>query len=78
MEKFVTKSGDAAAFAELNHLVRELGLDDYLSVDGTALMKEIYARRRLSEEQLELLSRFVRTVDSARITGKWFDEGEGE
>ena len=71
-KKFIAYQGEtganshvacAEAFAELNHMVRELGLDDYLSVDGTALMKEIYAKRRLSEDQLESLR--VCTADDA-------------
>ena len=78
VEKFVTKSGNAAAFADLNHVVRELGLDDYLTVDTTALMKEIYSKRRLSDEQLASLARFVTETTTARITGKWSADREDE
>ena len=48
-EKFITKSDDAKRFAELSFLVRQFELDDYFSLDGTALMKEIYSKRRLDE-----------------------------
>ncbi len=77
-EKFITKTKDAAAFADLNHVVRELGLDDYLTVDATALMKGIYSKRRLSDEQLASLSRFVTETTTARISAKWREDRERE
>jgi RecB family exonuclease len=66
-EKFLTKTADPAAFAELNRAVRELGLDEYLMVDGGALMKEIFAKKRLPEEQLEKLRPFVVEKEEAAV-----------
>jgi len=78
LEKFITKSKNAAAFADLNHVVRELGLEDYLTVDASALMKQIYAKRRLPDDQMEKLSEFVSTATTSRITGKWREDHERE
>ncbi len=68
--KFVTKSRDADAFAHLNMLVRDLKLDDYLVIDATALMKDIYRKKRLPEEQLARLKEFVIDEEESRITVK--------
>jgi RecB family exonuclease len=78
VEKFITKTKDAAAFADLNHVVRELGLEDYLTVDSTALMKQIYAKHRLPDEQLERLREFVTPTTTARISAKWREDQERE
>ncbi|MCK4607063.1 MAG: PD-(D/E)XK nuclease family protein [candidate division Zixibacteria bacterium] len=69
-EKFVTKTKDARAFAELSHLARELELDDYFALDGRALMKDIYRKRRLPPEQLERLKPFVSEEDGGRVSVK--------
>ncbi len=69
-EKFVTRTKDARAFAELSHLARELELNNYFALDGRALMKEIYRKRRLPPEQLERLKPFVTKEDSGRVTVK--------
>ncbi len=69
-EKFITKTADRQAWADLNNVVRQLGLEDYLTVDANALMKEIYLKRRLPEEQHQRLSEFVRTRESGVIRGK--------
>ncbi len=69
-EKFVTRTKDARAFAELTHLARELGLDDFFALDGGALMREIYGKRRLPPEQLERLKQFVWERDAGRVSVK--------
>ena len=78
VEKFATKTDDSAAWAELNALVRRLGLEEYMSVDGTALMKEVYKKRRLSDEQLQQLAQYVVVKPDDRITGKLNAEAESE
>ncbi|MFH1685947.1 MAG: PD-(D/E)XK nuclease family protein [bacterium] len=78
VEKFITKTRDQAAFANLNFLVRELGLDDYLTVDTNALMKELYAKRRLPDDQMAKLREFVITEQTGRVSGKMRTEEEGE
>lgn len=78
VEKFITKTKDADAYASLNFLVRELGLDDFMTVDANALMKEIYSKRRLPDEQMEKLREFVIATQSGRISGKLRAEKEGE
>ena len=69
-EKFLTKTDDAKAFAELNFLARELGLDEYFSLDGNSLMKEGYAKKRLDEDHLAKLEKYVKTVQSTTVRVK--------
>lgn len=69
-EEFVTKSQDGRAFAELSSLCRQLGLDEYFSLDPRALMKEVYQRKRLSDEQLKLLEAFIVEKERSRVTAK--------
>jgi len=66
-EKFLTKTADRAAFAELNRKARELGLDDYFVIDGNALMKEVYAKKRLPEDKLDILRPFVVVSEVAAV-----------
>ena len=68
--KFVTKSRDADAFARLNMLVRDMKLDDYLVIDATALMKDLYRKKRLPEEDLARLKEFVIDEEESRVTVK--------
>jgi len=69
-EEFVTKTEDSGEFAELCSLARQLGLDEYFSIDGRALMKDIYLKRRLTDEQLLQLSKFVRKKEKPRVVAK--------
>ncbi len=69
-EEFITKSGDYRAFAELSHLAHQFGLNEYFILDGKALMKEIYGKRRLSEEQLKKLKPFVVEKERAVVMAK--------
>jgi acetone carboxylase gamma subunit len=69
-EKFVTKSEDGQAFADLSHLAREWQLDDYFVLDTHALMKELYQKKRLSTKQLETLKRYVLEKEESRVTVK--------
>jgi RecB family exonuclease len=77
-EKFVTKTKDAAAFAELQAVAREMGLDDYFQLDGRSLMKEIFAKRRLPEDQMERLRQFVRETEDPRVTVSRYTERQAD
>lgn len=68
--EFVTKTRDARAFAELNALGRELGLDGYFVIDSRKLMSDVYLKERLPAEQLEKLSKYVSEADRSRVTSK--------
>ena len=67
-EKFITKSTDGDKFADLVNLARQMQLDDYFTLDARGLMKDIYAKKRLPEEQLEKLGEFVVADISARVS----------
>lgn len=69
-EEFVTKLEDLHAFAELSHLARQFGLEAYFALDGKALMKEIYQKRRLNEEQLAKLKQFVQEKERAVVSAR--------
>jgi RecB family exonuclease len=75
-EKFVTKTENEMEFAELSALARRLKLDEYFALDGRSLMKEGYAKQRLSAEVQELLKPFVRERESVRVTAKLTDTGD--
>jgi len=75
-EGFVTKTKDAKAFAELQHVARSLGLDDFFKLDSGALMKEAYKKGFLSEEQKKKLQPFVHEKENSRVTSKIFKDGE--
>jgi hypothetical protein len=66
-EKFIGKSRDPEAHAELSALARELGLDDCFSLDATAL-KDVYTRQRLAPDQLEKLRKFIEVQETSRVT----------
>ena len=70
-EKFVTKTADPKAFAELTHLAREIGLEEFFKLDGRALMKEIYKKERLSPELLEAFKKFVINTEDTRVTARF-------
>lgn len=78
VEKFITKTRDREAFAHLNALVRELDLDNYLTVDTTGLMKDIYAKHRLPDDQHAQLGEFVRVEETGRVNGSLRDQCEGD
>lgn len=69
-EEFVKKSKEPQKHAELSHLAREWGLEEYFTLDDKALMKELHQKHRLSPEQMETLKSFVRTVESAIVRVK--------
>ncbi len=69
-EKFITKSKDAELFASLSRLARELQLDNYFDLNGKALMKEVYRKKRLPPDQLEKLKKYVIEVEESRVTSK--------
>ena len=77
-EKFVTKTESAEAFAELVSKIRELGYDEYMTVDTTALLKEAYLKKRLPENELEILKEFIRLKESASVRVNYKKPGEGE
>ncbi|MEA2031460.1 MAG: PD-(D/E)XK nuclease family protein [candidate division Zixibacteria bacterium] len=67
-EKFVTKTEDPQKFAELSFQARQLKLDEYFKLDGRALMKDIYSKKRLDEESQGKLQPFVIEKESLRVT----------
>jgi len=67
-EKFVTKTEDADAFAALAALARELGLDEFMTVDSNALYKEGMAKERLTEGAMQKLKEFLRIREESRVT----------
>ena len=75
-EKLITKSMDPSAFADLVFLVRELGLDDYLEPNTNAIMKEIYRKGRLTEEQAEKLKPFIIQKEEFRVMPRHSDPDE--
>jgi hypothetical protein len=77
-EKFVTRSEDAAAFAELSFLVRRMGMDDYFVLDANGFMKDVYCKGRLPEQQKQQLEKFVRQKETPRLTVKLYADSEDE
>jgi len=75
-EKFVGKSENPTAYAELSHLARSWQLDDYFDLNTNTLMKEIYQKKRLEPEQLQQLQRFVIEKEESRVTVKLHQETE--
>ena len=67
-EQFVGKSADPQAFIQLTKLVRDWQLDECLTLDTRALMKELYRTERLSPEQLDELRKYVVNRESHRVT----------
>ena len=61
-EKFITKTQDAGAFAELTFLARELNLTDYFKLDSQALMKEIYQKNLQIFYHKLLNTRFLKFI----------------
>jgi len=81
VEKFVTKSADAAANADSTAQVRALALDEYMKVDNNALMKA-YENGQLPSGHLETLKPFIVTDESVRVwvrrrDSEDVDSGEG-
>ena len=67
-EKFVVKTADPQAFADLSFQARQLGLEEYFKLDGRALMKDVYSKRRLDDESLKKLQPFVIEKETLRVT----------
>ena len=77
-DEFVSKSRDEDAFAKLSALSRDLNLEEYFALDTRSLMKEVYLKKRLPEEQLKLLEEFVVEVERSRVTARINTESERE
>ncbi|RME28096.1 MAG: PD-(D/E)XK nuclease family protein, partial [Candidatus Zixiibacteriota bacterium] len=77
-EKFVTKTSDPQQYAELSALARSLGLDECFELNGNILMKEIYQKQRLPEDQLEKLRPFIITSESVRLTPKYREPADDD
>lgn len=78
-EKFVTKGESAEEFAALNHLARQMGFEDYFSLDSGQFLKEIYQRGRLTPEQKAQLEKYIRPKQGLTIyvrPGKVVSEDE--
>jgi RecB family exonuclease len=69
-EKFVTQSDDRESFVKLSALADRLGLHSYFKLNTLALMKEIFKKNALSEEQLAQLEEFVVRQESVRVTAR--------
>jgi putative RecB family exonuclease len=69
-ESLPTKSKDGAAYTALQIAVRDLGLDEFLKVDDSSLLKEGILKRRLSPEHLEKLAKFVTVSESVVVRTK--------
>lgn len=69
--KFITKTKDSAAFANLSALARKYDLEDYFELDVRALMKDKYKKQQLSPEQLEELSKYVVSQESSAVRVKF-------
>jgi len=67
-EKFVTKTEDADEFASLVAIARELGLEEFMTLDAGALYKEGVAKERLSDEQMQRLKDFLRIREESRVS----------
>ena len=67
-EKFITRTEDDRAFADLNALARQLQLDEYFVVDATSLMKDVYAKKLLPDDQLKRLAEFIVLKEESRVT----------
>jgi hypothetical protein len=67
-QKFLSKTDDENAFAQLNQLARELGWDEYFKLDTNAAMKDMYAKGILSAEIVERLAPFVKVQEEIRVT----------
>ncbi|MBD3332767.1 DUF2800 domain-containing protein [candidate division GN15 bacterium] len=68
-EKFITKGADASAHADLAAQARLLGLDEYMAVDASALLKA-YQKNLLPPEYCEKLRPFIVLDESVRIVPK--------
>lgn len=75
-ESFVTKTQNEKAFIDLVILCRELNLDSYFIPDTRSILKEVYQRKLLSDDQLKQLEEFVRIKESGRITVKLAHESK--
>ena len=69
-EKFITKTDNFKAFAELTSLCREWGLEPFFKLDGPALMKEGVLKHQLNEDQLKRLEPYVKRALSVRVNFK--------
>lgn len=72
-ERLISRSTDPSAFADLVFLVRDLGLDDYLEPNTNAIMKEVYRKGRLTDEQEEKLREFIIQKEEFRVTPRHTD-----
>lgn len=77
-EKFITKTEEPQLFADLQSYCRQIGLDEFFKLDSPALMKEGIIKRRLSEDQIEHLKRFIIEKESTRFNIKLFSDYEQE
>ncbi len=77
-DEFVSKSRDEDAFVKLSALSRDLNLEEYFTLDTRSLMKEVYLKKRLPEEQLKLLEEFVVEVERSRVTARINTESDRE
>jgi hypothetical protein len=77
-EKFITKTEDPKLFADLQAYCREIGLDEFFKLDNSALMKEGIIKKRLPEDQIEHLKKYIIEKESTRFTVRLNSENEIE
>jgi len=66
--KLPTKTTDPKGFAELSFLASQWNLEECFTLNGSILLKEVYAKGRLSEERQQKLEEFITTVESSRVS----------
>lgn len=69
-DKFITKTQDEAGWADFGALVRALELDQYLVPDGRAILKDVYKKGLLPEDQLQKLSEFLIEKEEVTVRAK--------
>ncbi|RKX22828.1 MAG: hypothetical protein DRP35_00965 [Candidatus Zixiibacteriota bacterium] len=72
--KFISKSKDSNAFANLSELARKYNLEDYFELDVRALMKDKYKKQQFSSEQMEEFGKYVVSQESSTVRVKFKKE----
>lgn len=69
-EKFITKTDSQEEFLKLWMLCRDNNLDEFYTIDASALYKEGYKKGHLSPELLSELEKYLKTVETKRFNIK--------
>ena len=76
--KFISKSKDSNAFANLSALARKYNLEDYFELDVRALMKDKYKKQQFSPEQMEEFAKYVINQESSTVRVKFKKDNNKE